>query len=76
MAPLLALPRLTFDRDIMAGQACIRGMRIPVSLIVHLVANGMTPSEIIAECPDLEPEDGQQALAYAAWWAREQVFVA
>ena len=33
------LERITFDSQIMAGQACIRGMRIPVSLIVNLVAN-------------------------------------
>lgn len=76
MPPLLDFPRITFDRDIMAGQACIRGMRITVSLIVNLVANGMTTPEIIAEYPDLEPEDIRQALAYAAWLACEQVFVA
>lgn len=49
--------RITFDPHIMGGQACIRGMRIPVSLVVNLVANGMTAEEIIKEYPDLEPED-------------------
>ena len=34
---MIALDRITFDRQIMAGQACIRGMRIPVSLIVNYV---------------------------------------
>ncbi|MEW6580040.1 MAG: DUF433 domain-containing protein [Chloroflexota bacterium] len=66
--------RITFDRQVMGGQACIRGMRIPVSLIVNLVAHGQSPQEIIAEYPDLEPEDIQQALEYAAWLARDQVY--
>jgi uncharacterized protein (DUF433 family) len=67
--------RITFDRYIMAGQACIRGMRIPVSLVVNLVAHGKRVGEILEEYPDLEPEDIQQSLEYAAWLARDQVFV-
>lgn len=55
------------------GKACIRGMRISVALIVNLMANGMTPNEIVKEYPDLELEDIQQALRYAAW-AAEDVF--
>ena len=58
--------RITFDPGIMGGRACIRGMRITVSLIVNLIANGMTTSEIILEYPDLEPEDMRQALGYAS----------
>jgi uncharacterized protein (DUF433 family) len=49
--------RITFTPGVMGGQACIRGMRIPVSLLVNLVANGMTADEIIKEYPDLESED-------------------
>ena len=45
-------------------------MRITVTLIVNLIANGMTVDEIIADYPDLEPEDVKQALHYAAWAAR------
>jgi uncharacterized protein (DUF433 family) len=67
--------RITFDPHIMGGQACIRGMRIPVSLILNLLAHGQEPEHILAEYPDLEAEDIQQALAYAAWLAREQVYV-
>ncbi len=66
--------RITFDPNLMAGQACIRGMRMPVSLILNLVANGMTPPEIIADYPDLEPADIKQALEYAAWLSRESFF--
>lgn len=68
--------RITFDRRIMGGQACIRGMRIPVSLIVNLVAHGKQVTKILKEYPDLEPEDIQQALEYASWLAREQVYIA
>ncbi len=70
---MFALDRITADPNILGGKACIRGMRIAVSLIVNLVANGMTSAEIMEEYPDLEPEDIQQALRYAAWTA-EDVF--
>lgn len=72
---MLGLDRITFDPDILGGKACIRGMRISVSLVVNLVANGMTTEEIIAEYPDLEPQDIQQALRYAAWVTDENVYV-
>lgn len=65
--------RITFNRDIMGGQACIRGMRMPVSLIINLIANGMTTEEIIKEYPDLEPEDIKEALQYASWLAKEEL---
>jgi len=65
--------RITFDSNVMGGRACIRGMRIPVSLIVNLVANGMTTDEIIKEYPDLEPEDIKEALQYASWLTKEEL---
>jgi uncharacterized protein (DUF433 family) len=58
--------RITFDPQVMGGRACIRGMRIPVSLVVKLVANGMTLEQILHEYPDLEADDIYQALQYAA----------
>ena len=48
-------------------------MRISVSLVVNLVANGMTVDEIIDEYPDLEPGDIQQALRYAALAADDMI---
>ena len=59
----------------MSGQACIRGMRIPVSVIVRQVAHGAAVEEILAGYPDLEPADIQQALEYAAWLTEEEVHV-
>lgn len=67
------LDRITFDPHIMGGRACIRGMRVTVSLLLNLVANGMTTPEILAAYPYLEAEDIQQALQYGAWLADEQV---
>ena len=65
--------RITSDPRVMAGRACIRGMRITVSLVVNLVANGMTTDEIIEEYPDLEAEDIRQALQYASSLANEEI---
>jgi uncharacterized protein (DUF433 family) len=65
--------RITFDPQIMGGRACIRGMRIPVSVIVGQIAHGAATEEVLADYPDLEPEDIRQALQYAAWLAQEQV---
>ncbi|MGZ8394815.1 MAG: DUF433 domain-containing protein [Nitrospira sp.] len=65
--------RITFDPRIMGGRACIRGMRIPVSVIVGQVAHGAPLEEILLGFPDLEREDVQQALEYAAWLAQEEV---
>jgi len=70
---MLGLERITFDPKIMAGQACIRSMRVPVSLILNLIANGKTDSEILEDYPYLEPEDIKQSLQYAAWLSREKV---
>ena len=73
MAVMQGFDRITFDPHVMAGRACIRGLRITVSLLVNLVANGMTADEIIGAYPYLEPEDIQQALRYVAWLAEEAV---
>ena len=70
---MLGFDRITFDPNVMGGRACLRGMRITVSLVVNLVANGMTVAEIREAYPYLEPEDVRQALQYAAWLADEAV---
>ena len=65
--------RITFNSQIMGGRACIRGMRITVSLILSLVANGMNNQEIIEAYPYLEVEDIQACLQYAAFLASEEI---
>jgi uncharacterized protein (DUF433 family) len=68
-----AFDRITQDPAVLAGRAAIRGLRVSVAHVVNLVANGMTPAQIVAELPDLEEEDIRQALAYAAVLAEDQV---
>jgi uncharacterized protein (DUF433 family) len=65
--------RITFDPKIMGGRACIRGMRIPVSVIVSQIAHGATFDEILEGFPDLEKDDIQQAVEYAAWLTQEEI---
>jgi uncharacterized protein (DUF433 family) len=71
---MLGFERITFDPQVKGGRACIRGMRITVSLILNLIANGMTQEEILEAYPYLDPEDIQAALNYAAWMADESVY--
>jgi len=65
--------RITFNPQIMGGRACIRGMRVPVSVVVSQIAHGATVEEILDGYPDLAREDIQQDLDYAAWLTHEQV---
>lgn len=65
--------RITFNPEIMSGRACIRGMRISVSVIVGQIAHGASFEEILSEYPDLERKDVEQAVEYAAWLTQEEV---
>ena len=71
---MFGFDRITFDPNILGGKACIRGMRISVSLVINLVANGMSVQEIIDEYPDLQPEDVEQSLRYAAWTVDDTIY--
>ncbi len=66
----MPFPRITIRADQLAGQPCIRGLRIPVSLVVGLVAQDMTSAEILDAYPDLQEDDIREALLYAAELAR------
>lgn len=61
---MLGFDRITFNPSIMGGRACIRGMRITVSLIVNLFAIGMSDEEILEDYPYLEKDDVSQAIQY------------
>ena len=65
--------RITFDPAILGGRACIRGMRIPVSVIVGQIAHGASFQEILEGYPDLREEDIRQAVEYAAWLTQEEI---
>jgi len=66
-----ALNRITFDPGVMGGKPCIRGLRVTVGMIVGLLASGHEKEEILKLYPYLEPNDIDEALAYAAWRAEE-----
>lgn len=64
--------RITVNPKQMGGVPCIRGLRIPVSVVVGMVADGMKDQEILKAYPDLEPDDIREALHYAAEAVRER----
>jgi uncharacterized protein (DUF433 family) len=59
------LGRITANPAIFGGKPIIRGMRISVELILSLLAQGEQPETILADYPDLEPDDLRACLAYA-----------
>lgn len=64
--------RITLEPQILGGRASIRGMRISVAVIVGQIAQGVSFQEILEDYPDLEMEDVQQAIEYAAWLTQER----
>jgi uncharacterized protein (DUF433 family) len=64
--------RITTDAAVMGGLPCIRGLRFPVATVVAMFADGMGAEEILAEHPDLTPEDIHESLLYAADALRER----
>lgn len=64
---MLKFSRITQNPTIMGGKACIRGIRVTVSMILGQLASGKTAQELLADYPYLEQEDISKALQYAAW---------
>ena len=69
------LERIVIDPAICHGKPCIRGHRIWVSLIVDLLADGMTSEQILEQYPGLEADDIRACMAYAAEMTRERIVV-
>ncbi len=65
--------RISVDPSICHGTACIKGTRIPVSVVLDNLAAGLTREEIIQSYPSLSHDDIQAAVAYAADLARERI---
>ena len=65
--------RISIDPEICHGQACIKGTRIPVHQIVHMLANGDTIEVLLESYPTIERKDILACLDYAAELAEEQV---
>ncbi len=64
--------RITIDPYQMDGEPCIRNLRIPAATIISMIAQGMTEEEILAYYPDLEQDDINEALYFAAESVRER----
>ena len=58
--------RITVDLEQCGGRPCIRGMRIRVTDVLDLLANGLIAAQVLTELPDLEPEDIQACLRFAS----------
>jgi uncharacterized protein (DUF433 family) len=67
------LERISIDPKICHGQACIKGTRIPVHQILHMLANGDTIEELLEEYPSITREDILACIEYAASLTEEQV---
>ena len=67
------LERITVDPEVFGGKPCIRGLRLPVSRLIGLLASGETPESILDSYTFLEPEDIRAALNYAVLLADEQI---
>lgn len=66
------LNRISIDPKICHGKACIKGTRIPVTVILDNLAARVSQEEVLKSYPSLSPEDIQAALAYAAELAKER----
>ena len=67
--------RIEVDPQVMHGKPVIAGTRIPVYVVLNLLAGGLSPEQVLQEYPDLTLEDVQACLAYAACLAEEEVGV-
>ena len=69
------LSRIKVNPKVMVGKPTIRGLRITVEQILKALAGGVTTQELLEDYPELEPEDIQAVLLYAAELvSEEQVF--
>ncbi len=73
MASILWRELITSDPAVMHGQACVKGTRIPVSVVLDNLAGGMTEDEIIEQYPSLSHDSIHASLAYAAELAHDEV---
>lgn len=58
-------PRITVNPALCQGQPCIRGLRIPVSVVLVHLAAGKGAAQVLDEFPELEPEDITESLRFA-----------
>jgi len=67
------LEKISADPKICHGQACVKGTRIPVHQILHMLANGDTVEDLLQDYPSLKREDILACIEYAAELTEEQI---
>jgi uncharacterized protein (DUF433 family) len=67
------LDRITVNPNVCLGQPTLRSMRVTVSVVLKMLAAGKSIEEVLAAYPELEAEDIQQAMRYAAWVVSDQI---
>ncbi|MBN2092717.1 DUF433 domain-containing protein [candidate division KSB1 bacterium] len=67
------LSRITINPKIILGKPVIRGLRITIEQILRALANGVSVEDLLQDYPELEAEDIQAALVYAAWLLRQEI---
>jgi uncharacterized protein (DUF433 family) len=68
-----AFPRITVDPGVCLGKPCVRGLRIPVEVVLIHLAAGNETAQILDELPQLEAEDIVECLRFGAWLAANPV---
>lgn len=59
-------PRINIDPNIMSGQPVVAGTRVPVSILLHLVSQGVSEAEILENYPSIKQDDIRAALRFSA----------
>jgi uncharacterized protein (DUF433 family) len=66
--------RITVDPKVLVGKPVIKGTRIAVEFLMELLAEGWTHEQILANYPQLKPDDLRSAHAYAAGLMKDRVY--
>ena len=70
------MERIAVDPNVLAGKPVIKGTRIPIYLIIELIASGMTIKDVLKEYPELKEDDVKAALLYASKLLEKEITVA
>jgi len=70
------LDRIVVDPNILAGKPVVKGTRIPVYLVIQLIATGMNIKDVLKEYPELKEDDVRAALLYASRLLEREITVA
>lgn len=71
--PFEGFDRITVDPDMLGGKPCIRGMRMSVQRVLEILTDNPSREDLMSDYPDLEPEDIEQVLAFAAASLSDQI---